>query len=478
MGIRRFVADRDNTITNAFKAGNRTRGTQSNMGASDIIEVFSIYAQASTSSLEQTRIIIDFPVSEIEQARAAGQIQQSGSVVFKLKMFNAEHSQTTPSDFSISIHALSSPWSEGSGLDMENYSDTGASNWISASVGTAWATEGGDYLENSYNKTVSFKTGVENLEVDISNIVEAWIAGTIDRNGLLLKLSGAAEDGSSKTSYYTKRFFGRNSEFILKRPVIEAQQASVITDDRSCLFKSSSLAPSKDNLNHIYFYNKIGSTLVDIPSTGSGLVVQLVSETGSAPESISGPNVSENTITASKISNGVYEAKFSYEGSSESLNDIWQIKDDAGELTQIHTGSSMQVLTRSYSESNSSPKFITNITNLKESYLSDEVETFRVFTKKKNQTPNIYTKSTGKSKIDNIKEMFYKVVRVSDNYEIVGYSTSSSVPYSKLSYDSNGSYFDLDMSILQPNYLYEVSFLIKESSNFIEQPEKFRFRVK
>ena len=133
MGIRRFVADKDNTITNAFKAGNRTRGTHANMGASDIVEVFSIYAQASTSSLEQTRIIIDFPISEIEQARAAGQIQESGSVVFKLKMFNAEHGQTTPSDFSISIHALTSPWSEGSGLDMENYSDQGASNWISAS---------------------------------------------------------------------------------------------------------------------------------------------------------------------------------------------------------------------------------------------------------------------------------------------------------------------------------------------------------
>ena len=53
MAIKRFTAIKDNTITNAFKAGNRTRGTSANMGASDIVEVFSIYAQASTSSLDR-----------------------------------------------------------------------------------------------------------------------------------------------------------------------------------------------------------------------------------------------------------------------------------------------------------------------------------------------------------------------------------------------------------------------------------------
>ena len=50
MAIKRYYATKDNTITNAFKSNLTTRGVSGNMGQSDILEVFSIYAQASSSS--------------------------------------------------------------------------------------------------------------------------------------------------------------------------------------------------------------------------------------------------------------------------------------------------------------------------------------------------------------------------------------------------------------------------------------------
>ena len=43
MAIKRYTADEDNTITNAFESNLQTRGTGSNMGLSDIIETFVIY---------------------------------------------------------------------------------------------------------------------------------------------------------------------------------------------------------------------------------------------------------------------------------------------------------------------------------------------------------------------------------------------------------------------------------------------------
>ena len=55
MAIKRFFATKDNTITNAFKDGLTTRGTGSNMGAADIVEVFSIYGQETSSSSELSR---------------------------------------------------------------------------------------------------------------------------------------------------------------------------------------------------------------------------------------------------------------------------------------------------------------------------------------------------------------------------------------------------------------------------------------
>ena len=44
MGIKRYIADADNTITNAFRQNLSDRGTKGNMGQSDILEVYSIYA--------------------------------------------------------------------------------------------------------------------------------------------------------------------------------------------------------------------------------------------------------------------------------------------------------------------------------------------------------------------------------------------------------------------------------------------------
>jgi len=62
MGIKRYTATKDNTITNAYEPNLVTRGTSSNMGLADSLEVFSIFAQANSSSYEQTKILAQFPV--------------------------------------------------------------------------------------------------------------------------------------------------------------------------------------------------------------------------------------------------------------------------------------------------------------------------------------------------------------------------------------------------------------------------------
>ena len=89
MGIKRWRATKDNTITNAFESNLVTRGTGSNMGLADSLEVFSIFGQASSASIELTRFLVQFPVTiedsstlSIAASRAAGDIPASGSVSF------------------------------------------------------------------------------------------------------------------------------------------------------------------------------------------------------------------------------------------------------------------------------------------------------------------------------------------------------------------------------------------------------------
>ena len=181
MAILRYTASADNTITNAFEANLVTRGTGSNMGYADSLEVFSIYGQESGSngqSQELSRILIQFPVDRISSDRTAGTIPASGSVSFYLKMFNAEHPFTLPQDFNLVVAPISQSWVEGSGLDMDEYQDIGTSNWLKANNSTLWTNVGGDYLSDD-NYNVRFEQGYENLELDITTVVENWITGAV-----------------------------------------------------------------------------------------------------------------------------------------------------------------------------------------------------------------------------------------------------------------------------------------------------------
>ena len=211
MAIKHFTASADTTVTNAYKTDLITRGTGSNMGNADVLEVFSIYGQASASSDELSRILIKFPTTEISASRANSDIPASGNVDFYLQLYNTRHALTLPKNFTLEVRPLTTDWEEGKGLDMEGYKDetyelVGA-NWLYASSGTAWSIPGGDFKDDDHDTRVfyqKFEDGTENLEIDISELVEEWLGemggsdggagGTSRANyGMIIKLSGTQE---------------------------------------------------------------------------------------------------------------------------------------------------------------------------------------------------------------------------------------------------------------------------------------------
>ena len=283
MGIKKYYATKDNTITNAYQANLSTRGTGSNMGASDILEAFVILGQTNdtitatpsagnATAAEQSRIIIEFPVSTISSDMTAGTLpSSSGSIKFYLNMYNAPHGNTTPLSYSLDVYMLSQSWSEGRGLDMNNYTDLGFSNWESGSNTTKWqskgsvAQPGGSYLSSPQYPTSSvfFETGLENIEHDVSEIVYSWLNGTAN-SGFLIKIPDTAVSGSE--SLYTKMFFGRTSEFYNYRPTLEARWDSSRKDNRGSFFVSSSLVSAAENMNTLYLYNNVRGQLQNIPN--------------------------------------------------------------------------------------------------------------------------------------------------------------------------------------------------------------------
>ena len=497
MAIRRYSGSADTTITNAYEQNLITRGTGSNMGLSDVSEVFSIYGQAASSSTEAARILTQFPVTSISTDRTNGTIPASGSVSFYLRMYNARHSQNLPNNFNLIIAAVTRSWDEGTGLDMEGYTDltyddTGA-NWKNAASGSNnWSSAGGDYYsDTSSSFTASFNDGTEDIETNITTLVEQWISssanskaavnlGSKTNYGVIVKFPDAKE--AEPRSYYTKKFFARGTEFWFKRPVIEARWDSSKKDSAGNFYLSSSLATATENLNTVYLYNNIRGQLRNIPSigsTGSILVSIYSGSTAPAGNKLYLP-VGGNTaatghtnVTGGYVSTGIYSASFAYVSSSiTKIFPVWH-----SGTTEYHTGSGITVNTFDSADYNPSPSYVTTITNLKEVYSRDEEARFRLQVREKDWNPSIYTKAKTDPVNKIIEDGYYKIVRTIDDLDVVEYGTGS-LNHTRLSFDVSGSYFDLPISLLEKDYMYGIKLMYKLPNGFYrEQPHIFKFRV-
>ena len=435
MSVKRYFAQKDNTITNAFEVDLVTRGTGSNMGLADSLEVFSIYAQANSSSLEASRLLVEFPITSsilpnvttILQDRNNGKIPASGSVNFYLRMFNVAHDQTVPRNFTLVVSPVSQSWEEGNGLDMENYSDltydgTG-SNWINARANTPWTNQGGDFLTassySSYNYTQNFNTGVEDLEVDITGLVEQWIKGTAGGGygnyGVGVFLTGSQESGNQ--SYFTKKFSARDSEYFFSRPIIEARWDSSRKDNRGNFVVSSSALTAANNLNVLYIYNYHRGQLTNIANVDNGSIFVTLHTSASGGEQLTAtPN---NPVTGGWVSTGIYSASFALNTTASTIYDRW-----FSGSTYYNTGS-FSTTTHDPYDYNDIEQYVTTITNLKESYSTSDTARFRLFTRLKDWSPTIYTVASTEIQNYFVDDAFYKVVRVIDDKDVINYGTGS-----------------------------------------------------
>jgi len=509
MGIKRYYATSDNTITNAYKENLETRGTGSNMGASDILEAFVIHGQTSASisaeNAEQSRILIQFDINEI-LSDISNNVVPSSSVDYVLRLYNAEHAQTTPLSYSLDVSMIKEyGWNEGTGLDMENYSDLGESNWINATPTQAWDLAGGDYygvksnLSSIHSASYFFTGGVENLELNINFAMDKWRTdplNTYPNYGLIVKHTDPVISGALGT-YYTKKFFSRTSQFFLSRPCIEARWNSSRKDNRGNFAISSSLIAGEDNINTLFLYNQARGQLQNIPGlVGNTMKVEIFSGSGSPTGNslelvdkwtgksgffLTGGLLVENGIEYT----GIYTCSFASTLTGTTAGetpttgtyyDVWTTGSGANQIT-FNIGSFVPS-TLQAKELIYNAEYNTTITNLKNSYVQGQKPRLRVFTRKKDWSPNIFTVATQEVPVEIIDSVYYRVFRTSDNYDVIPFGTGSAVKnYSKLSYDLSGSYFELDTSLLETGYTYGIQFSFDINGNYQNQKEIFKFRI-
>ena len=389
-----------------------------------------------------------------------------------------------------------------------------ATNFINGNG--AWANVGGDYHTGSSagvdNSAVmyscAFPKGNEDLELDITTLVEQWIAGTKNNYGVGIFLTSSQEGYFSsatgknlpaasggimhnvtgaQTSYYTKKFSARGSEYFFKRPCLEARWDSAKKDDRGNFYYSSSLAMAEENLNTLYFYNYFRGGLRNIPSleSPSDIFVKIYSGSTTSPsgdpvslvaDGVHVRSVCTTIVSGGFVSTGIYSASFALTPAATPLTTLYDVWFSGSNI--YHTGT---IKPKIISASPIAPdnRYVSKITNLRKQYRRSEGDArFRLYTRSKNWNPTIYTKATAQAQVDIIESGSYEVYRVIDDLKVISHGTGSTL-HTQMSFDLSGSYFDLDMRLFESGYMYglRLAYYNESVGSWVHQPETFKFRV-
>lgn len=442
--IYRIFPSKDNWITSFVLPFVNIPATGSNFGQSEILELFKKAGNtgaggwAGSSSLG--RVLLQFDITTYQNVSAS--FSPGDPPTWRLCMRDAQHGQTLPSSYDVQIRPITRQWDEGQGLDAEKYIDKGQSNWVQARSNSYWTTPGGDFTATG-STVVSFDTGYEDLNADVTTAVRLWISGTLTNYGFGISVSSTLEQNS--LDYYVKKFHGRSTNFLDRRPYLEASWDDSKFDNRSNFVFDVS--------GTLFLYNNVRGTPTNITGvpTGQNCLTVRISD-------LSGTVITTSASWTGQT--GVYSASFlipsaSYSGSY--MTDVW------------FSGS------RVYMSGTFSPtdgfaditfpihELDMEVSNLKSEYSSNDTPRLRVFTSTRDYNPPYVLTASLQEHGVIVEKCYYAIDNDKTKERVVSFGTGSYIggkDSTRLSYDSQGNYFDFPMSNLSPGNVYKIVFFV------------------
>jgi len=227
-----------------------------------------------TPDKQISRFIFDIELSELQSRINSGKINSDNIIKHTLHMTNTiryapeyiggkTYFETTEraSSFDLELFNINEDWDEGAGYTFV-YSDTTypqttshASNWIERKTNTNWSVSGGSYSSGSTIVGIQrFDNGNEDLEVDVTDYIQAKLASSGSTYGLGLKFLNEYEalstDIRKAVAFHAKR---TNTYY---EPYIETTINDSIVDDRNFFLL--------DKDNSLFLYSNIGNEAQNI----------------------------------------------------------------------------------------------------------------------------------------------------------------------------------------------------------------------
>lgn len=465
---------------------NNARQTQANVGAGGSLDLFKLYGISQTTSgstklpnTELSRLLVKFDLAPLQELLAAGKVDTSNpSFNCRLRLHDVYGGQPTPANFTVVVHPLSASFDEGLGRDVVLYTDYDVCNWLTGSVaGGAWFVTGcglggndavpSDYLTASVGvsleSTQLFVTGEEDLDVDVTAIVSATLAGLVPDAGFRIAFSSAME-GDTHT-YFVKRFASRTAYNQDLHPKLLVRYDDSIQDDTNNMHL--------DAVGTMFLRNYVRSARANLtsgstPVTGTNcLLLQLVTPVSGGTYSLyftgsqhfSGINPQDGLYSASVLipsTLSILQEQWQHSG-SVTFTPIWQSLD--GTVAYL-TGSTFKVYPPQRSAVAADPRrYEVTVTGLRDRLKPDESTVLRI---------NIFDRTAPHLKepvkvpIETpgvvVRDVHYRIRDAVTKRVAVPFDTATNS--TRASNDTSGMYFRLDAANLTPGHTYVVDVMV------------------
>lgn len=349
------------------------KGSEINTGLNPVAEL--LYGKNTS------RVLIYFDHSKIKKMMEDGTMPDKTKITHRLKITNAGSIDFTTlhqtnsssvsgclnkraSSFDLIFFLIPKEWDGGKGFDysrnefLEDFYDTSAEgwgnrlvstdgcNWYQRRNGLNWDEEGiysNNTLSEEYDNFSSengsdiifarqrFDVGNENIDLDITEIVNKFVSGELENHGIGIAFTPAleriGEDENNLLSTienYLGLFTNKTNTFF--EPFVETQYHDYIDDDRA------NFVLGKDN--KLYLYCNLGGQLTDLDE------IPTVTVTDSNEEVVTDADgrVLEN-IEAKHFSKGVYyiDLRIPYDTEPDTMMfDTWSnIKYNGNEMPPV-----------------------------------------------------------------------------------------------------------------------------------------------
>lgn len=204
-----------------------SEASSSNAGLDEIIEVGGYYDVTGTG--ETSRIIVQFSSTEIADVVNNKVGSDNYSASLGLYLADAYQIPTNTTIYSYPVYSSAGGWDNGTGKYGDTPINTSGVSWKYQKTGltTPWLTSsyptgvtasftgskqgGGNWYTGSGATSLEFTqsnsmNSTYDIDINVTPAVKLWKAGTIDNNGLILKLSDALEfntTSSIRLKYYS-----------------------------------------------------------------------------------------------------------------------------------------------------------------------------------------------------------------------------------------------------------------------------------